>query len=238
MVKIEAGTGQGSFKINGKPYQKGQYELVIEVNDVISICRTSKHGELIVSKTPLPDWRDSANNPFANITDFITYLETLFFLANSVTSSGVSYTYVAANYTDLSTVVAPAPPEPFGTLAYVYASQGTQWLPGTIGGTYYPQGIYVWTNTGWVSDRNNIAAAFADVFNGIDINEKMLGIVDGINATYTSTLPFLPASVIVMVNGLAQRKLTDYNNIGNNTIAFTTSPEVGDYLSIHYQKQL
>jgi len=44
-----------------------------------------------------------------------------------------------------------------GTLAYVFNSQGTAWLPSTVGGTYYPNGIYVSDGANWVSDRNAIA---------------------------------------------------------------------------------
>ena len=44
-----------------------------------------------------------------------------------------------------------------GDLAYVEGSQGTYWLPNTLGGTYYPAGWYVWNGTDWVSDRDAIA---------------------------------------------------------------------------------
>tara|TARA_R110002050_G_scaffold58647_1_gene131498 strand:+ start:17362 stop:18555 length:1194 start_codon:yes stop_codon:yes gene_type:complete len=47
-----------------------------------------------------------------------------------------------------------------GHLAYVLNSQGTVWLPGTLGGSYYPKGFYIWTGSAWVSDRNAIASEF------------------------------------------------------------------------------
>ena len=56
----------------------------------------------------------------------------------------------AANYESLtngSTV---------GELAYVNQAQGTQWLPYSLGGTYYPQGWYIWDGSVWTSDRNSI----------------------------------------------------------------------------------
>lgn len=46
-----------------------------------------------------------------------------------------------------------------GEVAYVKESEGTQWLPSTLGGAYYPAGWYVWDGTVWVSDRNAIADA-------------------------------------------------------------------------------
>ncbi len=44
-----------------------------------------------------------------------------------------------------------------GTLSYVYESEGTSWLPNSLGGTYYPAGFYTWNGSIWVSDRNAIA---------------------------------------------------------------------------------
>ena len=43
-----------------------------------------------------------------------------------------------------------------GDIGYARNSEGIRWLPGTIGGTYYPSGFYVWDGTNWVSDRNAI----------------------------------------------------------------------------------
>lgn len=46
-----------------------------------------------------------------------------------------------------------------GILAFVENSQGTAWLPFTLGGTYYPSGLYVWdepTRT-WASSRTKVA---------------------------------------------------------------------------------
>ncbi len=44
-----------------------------------------------------------------------------------------------------------------GVLAYVENSQGTSWLPYTIGGTYYPKGWYVWDGVEWISSKSNVA---------------------------------------------------------------------------------
>jgi len=63
------------------------------------------------------------------------------------------FAYNATDYSDLLTKTGMISAD----LAYVFASQGTQWLPGTIGGNYYPQGIYVYDGSSWTSDRNNIA---------------------------------------------------------------------------------
>lgn len=52
-----------------------------------------------------------------------------------------------------------------GDLAYVEESEGTNWLPFTLGGTYYPKGLYMWDGTDWVSDRNGLA-------NQIELNKQ------------------------------------------------------------------
>ena len=57
-----------------------------------------------------------------------------------------------------------------GQIAYVESSEGTAWLPSTLGGTYYPAGFYLWNGSDWVSDRNAIAKQLAD--NIIDISNN------------------------------------------------------------------
>lgn len=51
------------------------------------------------------------------------------------------------NFTDLNTGF----PQPVtvDTIAAVRNSQGTRWLPGSLGGTYYPKGYYISTGTDW-----------------------------------------------------------------------------------------
>jgi len=46
-----------------------------------------------------------------------------------------------------------------GALAFVENSQGTAWLPYTIGGTYYPKGWYIWDGAQWITSRSNVATA-------------------------------------------------------------------------------
>ena len=66
----------------------------------------------------------------------------------SGTSSSVGQR--AANYSSLTagSVV--------GELAYCNQSEGTQWLPSSLGGTYKPKGWYLWSGTEWISDRVNL----------------------------------------------------------------------------------
>lgn len=51
--------------------------------------------------------------------------------------SGVGYSGTVDNYAAL-----PAPATVVGKYYFVLNSQGTSWLPGSLGGTYYPNGTY------------------------------------------------------------------------------------------------
>lgn len=46
-----------------------------------------------------------------------------------------------------------------GALAFCEESEGTAWLPYTVGGTYYPKGWYQWDGVQWISSKSNIAQA-------------------------------------------------------------------------------
>lgn len=67
--------------------------------------------------------------------------------------TGGTFAFLATNYTDLLTKTGMVT----GDIAYVYNSQGAKWLPGTMGGTYYPGGIYIYSASTWTSDRNSIS---------------------------------------------------------------------------------
>lgn len=57
---------------------------------------------------------------------------------------GIGVTAIVANYS-----VLPSPSSVANQLYWVEASQGTSWLPGSMGGTYYPLGLYYSNGTSW-----------------------------------------------------------------------------------------
>jgi hypothetical protein len=69
---------------------------------------------------------------------------------------------IVANYSAL-----PAASTVAGKFYYVKNSQGTSWLPGTIGGTYYPQGTYYSDGTQWYESVSPYQATQATVNVGI-----------------------------------------------------------------------
>jgi hypothetical protein len=68
------------------------------------------------------------------------------------------------------------------------------------------------------------------------VGETPAGAVNGSNATFTSAYAFIPESVEVMVNGLTQRRVTDFNTSGNQTITLSDSPQAGDSIRINYTR--
>ena len=91
------------------------------------------------------------------------------------------FAFTAPNYTALLSVTGMTS----GDLAYVENSEGTQYLPGTMGGSYYPNGIYVYT-TSWISDRNSIALTLSQGLQaGYEYDESI--ITDGTNGPVSIT---------------------------------------------------
>lgn len=66
------------------------------------------------------------------------------------------------------------------------------------------------------------------------VGETPTGAVNGINAAFTSEFDFVPESVVVLVNGVAQRRVTDFNTSGTRNITLTDAPTIGDALRINY----
>lgn len=66
------------------------------------------------------------------------------------------------------------------------------------------------------------------------VGETPTGLVNGSNATYTTAFSFVPLSVAVLVNGVAQRRVTDFNTSGTTTIILTESPQAGEAVRVTY----
>lgn len=64
--------------------------------------------------------------------------------------------------------------------------------------------------------------------------ETPTGSVNGANATFTSQFNFVPESVVVLVNGLEQRRVTDFNTSGTQTIVLTDAPQAGESVRVNY----
>ena len=90
-------------------------------------------------------------------------------------SSPNPFSFYAENYTELLTKTGML----IGNVAYVKSSEGSAWLPNTLGGTYYPKGLYLYNGTSWVSDRNAISYELYLDDNRLDSLEGRLELTDG-----------------------------------------------------------
>lgn len=141
---------------------------------------------------------DESGNTFATPNEVIDYLSPFVGFNSGGNSganpSGKTFEFTASNFTDLQ----QTPGTTVGQLGFAFNSQGTKWLPGTIGGTYYPSGTYVWDGTDWVSNRNEIASELQDL--QPEINTITVLANDEIQTTL-DTIDFVSAFIEVQEPG-------------------------------------
>jgi hypothetical protein len=66
------------------------------------------------------------------------------------------------------------------------------------------------------------------------IAERVNGIPNGFNQIFTTTTNFKPGTLKVYLNGLTQAKGLDYNELGYNTIVFSSAPHPTDLVLADY----
>lgn len=81
-------------------------------------------------------------------------------------SSGQGITGVVANYSAL-----PAAAAAVDEFYFVESPQGTAWLPGSIGGTYYPAGLYYSNGVTWFYAESPYQATLATVNTGTNTDQ-------------------------------------------------------------------
>lgn len=68
-------------------------------------------------------------------------------------------------YDDLLSILNPE----LYQFAYVRESQGSRWLPGSLGGNYYGSGLYMWDGTQWIEDDKNIFNQLEQIINNLNL---------------------------------------------------------------------
>lgn len=68
------------------------------------------------------------------------------------------------------------------------------------------------------------------------VGEIPNGTINGSNATFTTDYSFIPETVQVFRNGIAQYNPTHFTTSGTTTITLNFSPIVGDILTVNYIK--
>lgn len=94
---------------------------------------------------------------------------------------------ITINVTNYDQLIAEYPANEYnGDFAYVQESEGTPWLPGSLGGTYYPNGLY-WSNgTSWLYTASPAQATQAEVNAGTN-DDKFVTPLTFNNASKWST---------------------------------------------------
>jgi len=109
----------------------------------------------------------------------------------------------AANYSALP----PAATET-GFSWFVEASQGTAWLPGSLGGTYFPRGVYYSNGAEWLYQENPGQATQSEVIAGIVSDkwvspETLKGVGFGNDKSFTFTQA-IPATIWTVNHNLGK----------------------------------
>lgn len=169
------------FNLNGLEYEKGEYTLfynnrfinssgdLIKENVNVGIRSKYLDGRVLVHPTPIKIYTDGSTN-FTSLDDLVLYLSGILSIPLIDVEGGIKITQKVSTFNDL------IDGSEEGQLSYVEDSQGTPWLPLSLGGTYYPSGWYVWDGLTWVSDRNAIASQIETnilEINNINLSERI-----------------------------------------------------------------
>ena len=107
-----------------------------------------------------------------------------------VNGLGIYATTSVANYSAL-----PNPTTVSGRTYVALSSQGTQWLPGSLGGTYYPAGYYYSNGTSWFYSTTAYQATQAEVNAGTNTDKFLTP------ATFNNATKLLLTLQQVLTNG-------------------------------------
>ena len=142
--------------------QKSEHVYIYDKND------TSTDGAKMFNE-PLAECQDDTGTPFTKAS-FITWMRTNTGFKQAPGSGALPWLYSATNYTELSTIIAPAANE--GELAIVYNSQGTWLINRKLKGVYiYQSGVWEYANQ---ELQNRLAAKIDSVSgDGVDNTDPL-----------------------------------------------------------------
>lgn len=108
------------------------------------------------------------------------------------------------------------------------AAQGTAWLPGTLGGTYYPAGFYVSNGTIWIYAGSAAQATLAEVNTGTDTDKFVTP------STFTNADKWGTKADKASIIGATKTKIT-YNADGIVTAGTdATTADIADSIDKRY----
>ncbi len=132
------------------------YTHVLQVkNDRVGVASISDKKIIGGDLKKYDQWEGPTGTPYASLSALISDLETFFFTVEQ--SAPFNF---QGEYTNYSALIAAMPAGTAGRYAYVLNSQGSKWLPGSLGGSYYGAGWYYDTGSSWANKND-------DIFNGL-----------------------------------------------------------------------
>lgn len=189
------------------------------------------------------DITEISGRPDNNIYNIVRWLIDNFFFD----SNGMSNIFIIGTFTNYTDLITREPAGRVGRLSYVLNSQGTAWLPGSLGGTYRGVGWYYDDGTNWVEANEQINLGLYQVNQSVitltntkrDITAQRYSLTDvGGFLQLVNDLPVIPPNQSYGTNDLGV--LGYYNTISANTaytltasaITGTTTPAANEFTGI------
>lgn len=186
------------FVTNGQKITlpKNTSNISVDGNNLIRIRSNSQEYDIKITAAnqiqSITDFGSDVPVP-ATISELYDIIALFFF--KELDGQATVYSLFAENYTQLLAI--SENPQTLD-IAYVRDAQGSKWLPGSVGGTYYPKGTYLYNGTTWVSDKSNVAEALDDVLYESD------GFARYTDTVYTEIAPqIIPANQITVMENNA-----------------------------------
>ncbi len=130
-------SSDGTFKEDHKSKVRVSKRLILDTTYFINMRGNTEQYELA-------DLTDESGNAYTqNSWETFAFANTGFSSASGGSGAGTTIS-VVSNYSALPSATSHA-----GEFYWVSNSQGTKWLPGSLGGTYYPNGMYYSNGTDW-----------------------------------------------------------------------------------------
>ena len=225
------------FIINNETIKSGGYlakdilieEVVADISyNIFGVLPKYNNTTLqLLHTVSIPNILKEDDSPYTTQewVDFYTVNTGFFFELNNDSNAGVIPTnQFVENYSAL--------PDPTTVPYQIWVSenaQGTQWLPGSLGGTYYPEGGYFSDGIKWIYDKNNYQATQLEVDTGINDNKFITPLTfQSANKWNTKENILVSGTNIKTINGDTILGSGDLNIeniiIKSTTINFGTSP--------------
>ena len=154
-------SADGTFNEDHKSKVRVSKRLIGDTTYYINMRGSSVQYELA-------DLTDESGNPYTqNSWETFAFANTGFSSASGGSGAGTTIS-VVSNYSALPSATSHA-----NEFYWCSNSQGTKWLPGSLGGTYYSNGMYYSNGTAWEYVITPYQATLSEVNTGTD-NEKFV----------------------------------------------------------------